>query len=278
LFADGAIQITILALSIYGQWIEPIRLTVSYETLTSKKLSPDDAPIRLLHLADLHVEQIGLREEILQSLIADVAPDIIVFTGDFINLSYNCDPSAVETVRSIISQWHAPYGVFCVSGSPLVETQELVAQFVEGLDIRWLRNEIVEVVVRGQRIRVIGITCTHQVEPDSSMLAEVLSTSSNAANFSLLVYHSPDLAPIVNTWGINLYLCGHTHGGQIRLPIYGALITSSETGKRFEMGRYELGDMTLYTSRGIGLEGASAPRARLLCPPEINLWTLIGES
>ena len=210
LFADVVIQITILVLSIYGQWVEPVGLIVSYETLTSKKLNLGDAPIRLLHLADLHVEQIGLREEKLQSLVADIAPDIIVFSGDFINLSYNQDLDAVATVRTIISEWHAPYGVFCVSGSPLVETQELVTQFVEGLDIRWLRNEVVEVVVRGQRIRISGITCTHQVQPDSSTLTDVLSNSFASADFSLFLYHSPDLAPIVNTWGIDLYLCGHT--------------------------------------------------------------------
>lgn len=273
---DCVMQIALLGLSIYTQWVEPIALRVSHLALSSNKLTPGEPPIRVLQLADLHVEHIGLREEKLKILESQLAPDIIVFTGDFINQSYNREPSAVETVRSIISEWHAPYGVYCVSGSPLVETQELVAQFVDGLNIRWLRNEIVDIDVRGQKIRIIGITCTHQSQPDHAVLNEVLSGSSTK-EFTVLLYHSPDLAPLISRQGIDLYLCGHTHGGQIRLPIYGALITGAETRKRFDMGRYQVGHTTLYTSRGIGLEGAGAPRARLLCPPEITLWTLTGD-
>jgi uncharacterized protein len=201
---------------------------------------------------------------------------VILFSGDFINLSYNRDPEAFAAVREIISQWHAPYGVWCVSGSPLVETQEAVARFVEGLDICWLRNESVVLDVRGQRLSVIGVTCTHQIDPDAGKLDEVFAVMRSPI-FDILLYHSPDLAPHAMNLDIDLYLCGHTHGGQIRLPFYGAIVTSSEHGKRFEMGRYDLGRMTLYTSRGIGMEGAGAPRARLLCPPEITLWTLTGK-
>jgi hypothetical protein len=76
--------------------------------------------------------------------------------------------------------------------------------------------------------------------------------------------------------GVDLYFCGHTHGGQIRLPLLGALITSSELGKRYEMGRYKEKGTTLYVSRGLGMEGLGAPRARFLSPPEVILWNLSG--
>ena len=74
--------------------------------------------------------------------------------------------------------------------------------------------------------------------------------------------------------GVDLYLCGHTHGGQIRAPLYGALATSSRWGKRYEMGLYRERGTTLYVSRGLGVEGLGAPRARFLAPPEIVLWEL----
>jgi len=73
-----------------------------------------------------------------------------------------------------------------------------------------------------------------------------------------------------------LQLSGHTHGGQVRLPVYGALYAASLYGKRFESGRRQVGDLTLYVTRGIGLEGKSAPRVRFLCPPEIILWEING--
>jgi len=80
--------------------------------------------------------------------------------------------------------------------------------------------------------------------------------------------------PAASQAGIDLYLCGHTHGGQIRLPLYGAMITSSRLGKQFEMGHYQINGTHLYVNRGVGLEGLGAPRIRFLCPPEVVLFTL----
>jgi predicted MPP superfamily phosphohydrolase len=92
----------------------------------------------------------------------------------------------------------------------------------------------------------------------------------------VLLYHSPELIPFASKLGIDLYLCGHTHGGQVRLPFYGAVLTSSELGKQYDMGYYRLRDTHLYVSRGIGMEGMGAPRVRFLCPPEITLFSIQG--
>ena len=77
--------------------------------------------------------------------------------------------------------------------------------------------------------------------------------------FTILLYHMPDLMPEAEAQGIDLYLAGHTHGGQWRLPGYGALITSSIFGKRYEMGHYTEGGTQLYVSRGLGMEGLFSP-------------------
>jgi predicted MPP superfamily phosphohydrolase len=96
-------------------------------------------------------------------------------------------------------------------------------------------------------------------------------------DFNLLLHHSPDLAAYASNAGIDLQLSGHTHGGQIRLPLYGAIVTGSLYNKKFESGRYQVHDMTLYVTHGIGMEGCAAPRVRFLCPPEIILWEISGE-
>jgi predicted MPP superfamily phosphohydrolase len=115
------------------------------------------------------------------------------------------------------------------------------------------------------------------VERDTRALKRLLSARSKSAT-TILLYHTPDLMPKITGLGlgIDLYLAGHTHGGQLRLPLYGALFTSSRWGKRYEMGRYEAQGTTLYVSRGLGLEGLGAPRARFLAPPELVQWTLHG--
>ncbi|MBN1306175.1 MAG: metallophosphoesterase [Anaerolineales bacterium] len=66
-----------------------------------------------------------------------------------------------------------------------------------------------------------------------------------------------------------MYLAGHTHGGQVRIPLYGALVTFSRYGKVFEMGEDHIEGTTLYVSRRLGMEGLGLPRVCFLCPPEI---------
>lgn len=75
--------------------------------------------------------------------------------------------------------------------------------------------------------------------------------------------------------GYHLYLAGHTHGGQIRILGYGAIITQSKFGKRYEAGLYSMKGTKMYVNRGIGLEGGWAPRIRLFCRPEVTVVDLM---
>jgi predicted MPP superfamily phosphohydrolase len=273
-----AAQMALLALGVYATWIEPFRLRVTYETLYSPRLDPSLPPVRLLHIGDLHVERMTRREVKLQQLIDGLSPDLIVFSGDFVNLSYQYDPLAVEHIRRVIRGWSAPSGVYCVSGTPLVESIEDVAAFIEGSQLRWLRNEAVTIDAGGQRLAVLGVDGAQWREGALPRLHAASGGLDDERTCRVLLYHTPDVAPEAAGLGFDLQLSGHTHGGQLRLPFFGAIITASEFGKRFEMGRYEVGDMTLYVTRGIGMEGGAAPRARFLCPPEMTLWTLRGVS
>jgi len=91
---------------------------------------------------------------------------------------------------------------------------------------------------------------------------------------TVLLYHVPDLMPQAAALGVDLFLTGHTHGGQWRLPCFGALLTSSRYWKRYEAGHYRQGRTHLYVSRGLGLEGFGTPRARFFCPPELVAVTI----
>lgn len=257
-------------------WIEPFRLGVTIQKLRSPKLHPGK-PLRLLHLGDLHVERITQREKHLNQLVEQIKPDIILFSGDVINLSYVEDPAAWSEARKILSQWRAPGGTFVVTGSPAVDLEHVFPRLVEGLDnLIWLREDRICVEQNGQNIEIIGLTCSHKPFVDGPILDQLLADSTGE-HFTILLYHTPDLAPnAANTGKVDLQLSGHTHGGQIRLPLVGAPFAASLYGKRFESGRMQVGGMTLYVTRGIGLEGKAAPRVRFLCPPEIILWEIDG--
>ncbi len=261
-------------------WGEPFRLGVTRVELKSPKLS-GCPPMRLLHLSDLHLERITARERQLLSLAAELRPDLIVITGDFLSTSYTHDARAMADCREFLSALRAPMGVYAVSGSPVVDPPQVVGQLLDGLRIRRLDNEVEPLMPTPDddpAVAILGVTCTHRLPVDRESFRQTLTgvPSNPCTPFTLLLYHSPDLIREATRAGIDLYLCGHTHGGQIRFPFIGALVTASQFWKRYEMGHYVEGNTHLYVSRGIGMEGRGAPRARFLCPPEIELFELRG--
>jgi uncharacterized protein len=269
-------------LVIYGFWIEPHRLGLTRQTLRSAKLSLP-RPLRLLHLGDLHAEiaVTGRERELIRQVRAAEA-HLILFSGDFLSLSYLHDERAWAAAREVLQELHAPLGVFAVSGSPAVDLPEVVPQVLAGLsNVRWLQDELITVRHAGQQIDIVGLTCTHKPFVDGPRLTQVLAQARGPAPaeplpFTILLYHTPDLAPEAAEAGVDLQLSGHTHGGQVRLPFYGALFAASLYGKRFEVGRLNEDRLTLYVTRGIGMEGKGAPRVRFLAPPEIILWEIMG--
>jgi uncharacterized protein len=270
--ATLAAQVMGTGLVVYGFWIEPHRVQLTRQTLHSPKWKPGTPPLRVLHLGDLHTERLTDRERQVVALAREMAPDLILFSGDFLNLSNVYDPVAWEAVRTVFGQLSAPLGVYAVTGSPPVDEPEVVPQLVRGQTFRWLQDEKVTLDHHGQAFDLIGVTCTHKPFEDAPRLTPLVDA--DPQRFKLLLYHTPDLAPQAADLGLDLQLSGHTHGGQVRLPVIGALYAGSLYGKRFEAGRRQLDGLTLYVTRGIGLEGQGAPRVRFLCPPEVILWEI----
>ncbi|MFL5318701.1 MAG: metallophosphoesterase, partial [Myxococcaceae bacterium] len=94
--------------------------------------------------------------------------------------------------------------------------------------------------------------------------------------YRIVVLHTPDDVEHAAERKPDLYLAGHTHGGQVRIPLYGAVITESAFDKKYEMGEYRVQETTLFVSRGVGVE-PGMPRIRFDCRPEIAVIDLIGE-
>ncbi len=277
LLLAAALNLAILIAAIHATWVEPFHLRVTQAELRSPKLN-GHTPLRLLHVSDLHVERITAREEKLLHLVEELAPDVIVFTGDYLTLSsvHNtvAQAEAHDLLARICDAAEAQCPIYAVTGSPPVDHPDIVPSIFEDLPLTWLVDEVEELHIDGHTLRLAGLRCTADRHRDAPRLRRLLGNSPAQTPFTLLLYHSPDLMPEAAELGIDLYLCGHTHGGQIRLPLFGAVFTSSDFGKRYEMGRYEENGTTLYVSRGLGMEGLGAPRARFLAPPEIVLWTL----
>ncbi len=272
------LQIVGTLLVIYGFYIEPFRLDIHSESFKSKKMKKG-ASLRILHIGDLHIERFTRREKSILDEIIELQPDLILFSGDVLNLSYLKDVQSQTDALHFFKQLAAPMGVYGVTGSSAVDSAGFFARLNSETPLQWLHNEISSLETPFGKINILGLTCSHNPDHDEIVLANLFKESPELqdGSINLLLYHSPDLAPNASRYSVDLQLSGHTHGGQVRLPFFGALYAGSLYGKTFEAGRYLVNHMPLYVTRGLGMEGAIAPRVRFLCTPEMILWEISSE-
>jgi predicted MPP superfamily phosphohydrolase len=241
------------------------------------------APVTVLHLSDLHfLSSDGGKARFLSSL---GRPDVAVVTGDILG-----EPEAVETAVRALASVRGRVASYFVLGSndyyaprPLnytayfmkrrrrhtgvqSRTDDLVRRLENDGWIH-LRNMKADVSNDGTRLEVVGLDDPHIERHD---LRAAVRTDGEA--FGVAVVHSPDPAPELAALGYQLILSGHTHGGQVRLPFVGALVTNSTIPTRLCMGLSRLGPSFLHVSPGLGTS-KYAP-FRFLCRPEATLLEL----
>ncbi len=268
------LNLVLLAGAVDAFYIEPFALGVTRVEIEVPGLS---RPLRIVQLSDLHIERRTPRERALVPLVESLQPDLIVHTGDYLNLANLDDPLALDEARAVLARFHAPLGVYAIAGTVDADSMD---ELFRGTGTTVLDDAIATVVCDGRTISIIGVHGAWDrtfSEHRAALLR--LTPQVPAEHFSILLYHTPDLIAEAAAQGIDLYLAGHTHGGQVRLPFYGALVTASAYGKQYEMGRYQVGGTTLFVSRGLGMEGFwITPRVRFLCPPEVVLIELVPPS
>lgn len=219
--------------------------------------------VRIAFLTDLHLGPYMGRqqlEEWVQATTA-LAPDVVVFGGDLVDQMYAGD---LGEVTELVSRISSPLGVYAVLGNhDRTKYRKLgpLQDALESAGVRLLRNE--GVALRSD-LYLAGIDDWRTGHPDAER-----ALAGAHAGARVLVSHNPDAIPHMPD-GIDLLLAGHTHGGQIRLPLIGPIVTSSEYGRRFVEGWVDA-PMPAFVSRGLGV---SLLPFRLFCPPELVLLEL----
>ncbi len=245
---------------LYGLLVEPYRLTVTEYRIETPKI-PRGEKVRLVHVADLHVRSYGPREKALPELVRSLHPDVILHSGDFFGKRDGVAP----IVKDLLTSWNVPQ-IACEGNLDDLGPLDEIAK-AAGLCV--LNGTTERVDVRGIPLNVIGF-----VSGAEEMMPMILRGLPEDT-FNIVLYHHPQGFP--KTWGshADLMLAGHTHGGQICLPWYGAVITMDWYGKRWESGRFDEHGVTLIVSRGIGCE-PYVPEVRFWCPPEVIAIDLVG--
>jgi len=238
----------------YACFVEPYWPEVTHVRLTSGKLPRGGPAIRIVQVSDLHCEAKVRLEGRLPGLITSLSPDLIVFTGDAAN-----SPAGFDNFRRCINALADIAPVYGVRGN-----WDGLAVYSQAR-IELLEGEAVKVSAGGSEFYLAGLAMGRD-----DLIAPTLAKVP-PGTLMVLLDHMPDDIEAVAARGVDVYLAGHTHGGQVALPFYGAVITLSKYGKRFEAGLHRVGNTWLYVNRGIGMEGGLAPRIRFLSRPEITL-------
>ncbi len=245
----------LLALCLFDGWfIEPHRLTVTRITDSSPKIALTTGDLTIVHISDIHFEHDNPLVRKVLLTVAAQKPDLIVLTGDIPQLG----PFDTEQLSEWLGKLRRVAPVYAVPG---YYEDEAVIEDSAINDGVLLASEFKETEVRGTKIVLQGFG------PKDRISAALRPDTDDA--LYIVLDHTPDSIPGAAGLKPDWFFCGHTHGGQVRLPFWGAIVTASYTGKRYEYGRYRVGTMQAFVTRGIGLEPRPAPQVRFLCPPEI---------
>ncbi len=243
---------------------EPYQLVTTIVSITSKKIAPGSKPIRIVHLTDLHCSFLtGPLMEKLPKTIAALKPDIIVFTGDAFN-----DVSGRASFADLLKELPKIAPTFCVRGNH--DYSDDGSYVYDKTDVHYLDSSADWVVVRGTKIWIAGVGTAHEEQIEA-----LLSRAPNFSAFTMFLYHYPIGLRNAVAHNFDLFCGGHTHGGQVRLPWYGALLTNSELGKKYEYGLFKEKETSIFISRGIGTIGIPV---RFLAPPEVAVIDVYPES
>ncbi len=261
-----------VALSTYSIWSAYRLPQVTHRTLVFPDLPPGLDGLKLLHLSDLHAG-IHLGEDAMQEIVARVnalRPDLIVQTGDMIDISRAFIPPYVRAFREL----SAPLGVVTVLGNHDRYTGE--SEVIRGCRDAgqvFVQNGCHVIERNGAALALLGIDDPHNWQPDDPQAADVdaaLDAAPPASRaFRVLLAHRPGAWDAAVPRGIPLTLAGHIHGGQFYLPVIGWSAGSLIT--KYVMGHFQRGNSQLYVSRGIGVVGVPI---RVFAPPEIELFEL----
>ena len=246
---------------LYGYLVEPHWIQVNTIRIETDKLTT--ATFRVVHISDLHCDKKPLNESKMVELVNALAPDVIVFTGDALNT-----PAALPLFKKTMKSLKASLAKVAVFGNFETGPHRRLDHY-SGTGFELLDGRTAVVEKGGESLCITGLGPGGRYD-----LEELLARPPGEA-FKVLACHYCDYVEQLGGLDVGLYLAGHTHGGQVALPFYGALITLSKFGKKYEAGLYDVNGTMLYVNRGLGLDASPAPKVRFLARPEIAVFEIV---
>lgn len=212
------------------------------------ELPPAFHGFTILQLSDLHLDGMPGLEHKLLELIGDRVFDVCALTGDYRTELHGPINNVIQSLKVLVNGIQTRQGVLGILGNH--DDVHMVTP-IESLGVRMLINENIIFEKAGESLQFIGTDDVHYYYTDLALHA--LENAKH--HFTVALIHSPELYLAAEQCGVNLYLCGHTHAGQVCLPGGMPLITHLNRGKEFFRGQWQYNNMLGITNAGAGTSG-----------------------
>jgi uncharacterized protein len=245
---------------------EVLKIRAQEKELAILRLASAHDGMRIAHLTDFHMSG-RISRAYFAHVVEEVnaaAPDLVAITGDLVE-----GDKFLDWIAPTLGRLRAPHGVFCVLGNhDRRATESLLKATLAAAGLIHIGGHCRAIVVRGMPLILAGNELPWY-KPAADM-AGCPPRNSTGGPTRILLSHSPDQFRWAQEHDVDLMLAGHLHGGQVRLPILGAITSPSTQGVRYVAGVFTAGNTVLHVSRGVS---ALTP-LRYRCPPEIALLVL----
>jgi predicted MPP superfamily phosphohydrolase len=222
------------------------------------------------HITDLHRSALVSRQFLADAIerVNALHPDLLVVTGDYLTDDGHEKPATyVQDVADCFAQARATHGVIASLGNhDHWFNADLVTQKIQQAGIPVLRNQNTTITVHGAKLSIVGLGDLWTEGVDMTNAFRGLDQTP-----AIVLMHNPDTFEHWTHPGTNLILAGHTHGGQVNIPVIGPPLVPSRYGQKYAHGLFRQRDSLMYVNRGLGVIW---PGVRFNCRPEIAVFHL----
>ena len=248
----------------YTTYISTVKIGVREYRIKNKKISDNFNGLKIIHLSDLHFGSTMFNENVkhIKKLSNERKPDIVVFTGDLINKKYDLTSKEQKGINATL-------GKYAILGN---EDNEKIATIFNQSDFTILRNEY-ELIYKydNNPILLIGLTSVKKGQDIEKAYSYFKEENHNSNIYTITIMHEPDIVDdIIDTHPTDLFLAGHSHNGNIRIPFTKYSLFKVENAKKYDQDYYKIKNSKLYVSSGLGTQNG----IRLFCRPSINFYRL----